>query len=129
MYNTTIQKKSIVVRRGDVFLVSLGEENGGSIQKGLRPCVVVQSERGNRHSPTTLVVPLSTKSRLDLPVHVLITNMDMKAGYIKTNSIALCEQIRVIDKENNIIRKIGEITSSSLQKIDISISVALGAFY
>ena len=48
-----------VVRRGDVFLVSLDPARGGEIQK-TRPCVVVSPDELNAYLRTFIVAPLTT---------------------------------------------------------------------
>lgn len=65
-----------------------------SEQNGIRPVVVIQNEMGNKHSPTVLVAPISTKRDKILRTHILIKQFDK----IRHNSIVLLEQIRVLDK-------------------------------
>lgn len=45
--------------RGNVVMVELysGERN---VQKGLRPCIVIQNNMGNKFSPTVIIAPLFT---------------------------------------------------------------------
>ena len=47
-------------RRGDVYLIDLPEPVN-HIQGGLRPCINIQNEMGNRYSPNLLVYPLTTQ--------------------------------------------------------------------
>lgn len=42
------------IKRGDIFLADLGE-GYGSEQGGIRPVLVVQNNKGNKHSHTLLV--------------------------------------------------------------------------
>ena len=44
------------VNQWGVYMVDLGE-GVGSIQGGVRPCLILQNAIGNAHSPTTLVAP------------------------------------------------------------------------
>lgn len=47
---------------------------------------------GNRFSPTSIVVPLTTKiKRIDLPTHIAML------GARLSQVMAMCEQVRVID--------------------------------
>ena len=48
------------IKRGDIYLVDLGD-NIGSVQKGERPAIVVQNDKGNKYSPTITVIPITTK--------------------------------------------------------------------
>lgn len=39
------------IQRGEIYLADLGE-GVGSEQKGIRPVLIVQNNRGNKYSPT-----------------------------------------------------------------------------
>ena len=79
-------------QRGDVVMIDVPLPTSGHIQAGNRPWIIVQNEMGNKYSPTSIVVPLTTKfKRLDIPTHVAITWGDLLP------SMAECEQVRVID--------------------------------
>ena len=59
-------------KKFDIFLVNLQEQNG-SVQKGFRPCMVVQNNYGNYYSPTIIVAGMtSVLKKLGLPTHVAI---------------------------------------------------------
>lgn len=97
------------MKRFEVYLCMLGE-NYGSEQGGARPCIIVQNDIGNTYSPTTIVVPMTSKmSKKHLPTHLLITD-----GGIDKPSFALCEQIKVIDKKR--VRKYLFTLSEKYQK-------------
>ena len=79
-------------QRGDVVMIDVPLPATGHVQAGNRPWVIVQNEKGNQYSPTTLVVPLTTKlKRLNLPTHVAITWANLQPSMVE------CEQVRVID--------------------------------
>ena len=42
------------IQRGEIYLADLGE-GVGSEQKGIRPVLIVQNNRGNKYSPTVTV--------------------------------------------------------------------------
>ena len=47
--------------------------NVGSEQLGIRPSVIVQNNSGNLHSPTVIVIPLTTEiKKLYIPTHKII---------------------------------------------------------
>jgi mRNA interferase MazF len=78
----------------------------GTEQAGVRPVLVVQIDRANTASPHTIIVPFTTRiQQALLPSHVLIS---AGIGGLTHDSVALCEQIRVIDKRR-IIRVLGHI--------------------
>ena len=111
------------MRRGDLYLVDL-ETQVGSEQSGLRPAVVIQNDKGNDHSPTTIICPITSKDKTELITHVSISpnNCD-----IIKESVVLCEQVRVIDK-TRLRRKLGCISNQKIideinKKLMISIGV------
>lgn len=61
----------MLIKRGDVFYSDLNPVVG-SEQGGIRPVLVVQNNVGNRHSPTIVVLPLSTAKKHYLPTHIHI---------------------------------------------------------
>lgn len=99
------------MHRGEIYLVDL---NGlvGSEQTGVRPAVIVQNDVGNTHSPTTIICPLTSKSKNMAATHV---SLDTSDAALKKESIVLCEQIRVVDK-TRVKKRLGEITNK--QKIE-----------
>ena len=52
----------MLIKRGDIFYADLNPVVG-SEQGGIRPVLVVQNNVGNRHSPTIVVLPLSTAKK------------------------------------------------------------------
>ena len=79
-------------QRGDVVLIDVPIPPSGHVQGGKRPWVIVQNNMGNQFSPTSIVVPLTTKlKRLEMPTHVAITWGDLQPSMVE------CEQVRVID--------------------------------
>ena len=71
------------LRRGDVFFADLGNKT--------RPWLVVQNDIGNAYSPRTIVVPLSTQKKKELPTHCIIC-----WGTIRP-SVVQCEEIRRVE--------------------------------
>lgn len=109
------------VKYGDIFLIDFDGAKY-SEQCGKRPAIVVSNDKGNQHSPTMLVVPLTTKNKKKLPTHLIIE--PEKSG-LKEISTALFEQVKVADKKR-IIKKIGRIDNSLIEKIKKSLTIAFG---
>ena len=111
-----------LIRRGDIFNANLPLKYG-SEQGGYRPVLIIQNDMGNRYSPTTLIAPLtSNTAKKLLPTHVYI---DAKEYSLIEDSIALLEQVRVIDKT----RLDGFITSLDeykMSEIDYALAVSVG---
>ena len=56
MENKNINGK---VQRGEIYLYDFGN-NGGSIQNGVRPALVVQCDEGNTASSTTIIAAMTS---------------------------------------------------------------------
>jgi len=108
------------VRRGDIFYADLNPVLG-SEQGGVRPVLVVQNDKGNRHSPTVVVVPLTSSDKGYLPTHVQIT----RAGGLRSDSIALCEQIRTVDRKR-LDGYIGHVDSDTMLAVDDALAASVG---
>lgn len=107
------------VVRGNIVLVDFGR-GMYSEQGGERPAVVVQNNIGNKHSTTTVVVPYTTKTKSNLPTHVFLS----KEHGTDRDSIAMAEQIRVVDKKR--IRKcLGKLSVTKMKEIDIALKEEL----
>lgn len=79
---------------GDIFYAEL--DGVGSEQRGYRPCLVLQNNKGNLHSPNLIVLPITSSiKRLDMPTHVLLRSADTG---LKKDSIVLCENPVSISK-------------------------------
>ena len=50
------------MQKYDVYYCDFGK-NLGSEQSGLRPCVILQNDKGNKYSPTTIVAPITTAAK------------------------------------------------------------------
>jgi len=96
-----------VVRRGDVFLVSLDPARGGEIQK-TRPCVVVSPDELNAYLRTFIVAPLTTGGH-PYPFRVPC-RFEGQAGYV------VIDQIRTVDRER-LARRLGKLPASTLGRI------------
>lgn len=82
------------VLRGEVYTANLdGIVSSNSMQKGVRPVIVVSNNKNNKYSPNVTVIALTTSmTKSKLPTHVEIKSTGR-------DSIALCECITTIDKE------------------------------
>lgn len=96
------------VKRYDIVQADLSGTIG-SEQGGIRPVLIIQNDIGNLHSPTTIVMPFSTRTykNPNQPTHTLIKK-SADTG-LKMDSVLLGEQMRVISNER-IKKKIGTVT-------------------
>lgn len=99
------------IKRYDIVQADLSGTIG-SEQGGVRPVLIIQNDVGNLHSPTTIVMPFSTKTykNPNQPTHTLIRK-SADTGLIM-DSILLGEQMRVISYQR-IKKKIGMVTDEN----------------
>jgi mRNA interferase MazF len=89
----------VVVRRFDVYLVSLDPTVGREIQKA-RPCLIISPDEMNRYIGTVIIAPMTTKGR-GYPTRVACT-FQGKRGQV------VLDQIRTVDK-SRLITRLGRI--------------------
>lgn len=109
------------IKRGCIVMVDLGNQVG-SVQSLVRPAIVVQNNKGNLYSTTTIVVPLTSKNRKSLPTHHILKKNDY--DFLHTDSIALCEQITTIS-EQQIKNVIGMMDSDVMSEIDRKLAISI----
>jgi mRNA interferase MazF len=110
----------VTVKRGDIFYADL-DPVLGSEQGGVRPVIIVQNNVGNTHSPTVIAVSLTSKNKAFLPTHVRIA----RTGGLRTASIALCEQVRTIDK-SRLDGYVGRISAEEQDAVNEALAVSMG---
>ena len=104
------------VKLGDIFYANLNPTIG-SEQDGTRPVLVVQNDKGNKYSPTIVIIPITSKlSKANIPTHVLLRNTKGLAH----ESIALVEQIRTLDKKR-LMKKIASASKEDLDAVKLAI--------
>lgn len=98
------------LKKYDIVIADFGEDEFAGEQAGVRPCVIIQNNTGNKHSCTTIVMALTTKiKKLRQPTHfLLIPGSD---NGLRQESMVLGECIRQISKER-IIGKIGSVENA-----------------
>lgn len=93
----------------------------GSEQGGPRPAVVLQNDVGNKHAPTVIIAPVTSKNKKsNLPTHVKLTS-----HFLERNSMVLLEQVNTIDK-SRIESYIGTLTNEEMKLIDKALRISLG---
>ena len=102
--------------RGDVYWVNLDPTKGSEINKS-RPCVLVGATPINKARRTVVVVPLSTSAKARPPIAIAVT-------CLKKEVVAICDQIRTVDK-TRLIKHAGTLSSSDINKLDDGIRQTL----
>ena len=122
-----MEKKYIEIKKFDVVFVNM-ESTIGSEQRGYRPAIIVQNDKGNYYSPNTIVMFCTTKKmEKPMPQHMVL-----KKGHFGFNkdTVLLGETITTISKER-IVKKIGHINNIHVQNqiLDIFLSNFSGKRY
>lgn len=95
MENKNISSK---VRRGEIYLYNFGN-NGGSIQSGVRPALVVQCDEGNAASNTTIIAAMTSIIKKQyLPSHIIL---DYRFG-LKDPSMVMLEQLKTVNHPTSL---------------------------
>jgi len=105
--------------RGQIYRVNLEPIKDSEQRDHAKPCVVLTVTAFNQRLHTVGVVPLTSSPRSLPPLVVSVPS----AG--KPQSMALCHQIRTIDK-CRIGKLIGRISPEDLKKIETAIRTVHG---
>lgn len=120
MYNE-IEREPSAVKRGQIWFADLGDSSGCE-QSGARPVLILQNDKGNFFSPTTIVAGITTKiAKKPLPTHVYVG----KDGGLVRESMVLLEQIRTLDKKR-LLNYIGEISEETMWRVERALCISLG---
>lgn len=111
------------VNRGEIYYADLSPVIG-SEQSGFRPVLIIQNDRDNETSPTTIVAAItSSKTKSQLPTHVTFT-----ADCLPYESTVLLEQVRTVDK-SRLTERLGKIDKNTMGAVDKAIVVSFGIKY
>jgi mRNA interferase MazF len=104
----------VTVRRGDIWLADLNPTRG-SEQAGMRPVLVFQNDMINPFTRTILAIPFTTNlMRARLPSCVRVPEGE---GGLSSESVALCHQMRVLDK-TRLERRLGSLTPQTMSDVE-----------
>ena len=106
-----MQKKDLSkIKWGEIYTCDLGNMKG-SVQCGVRPVLVVQTNKLNSNSPTVVVAVItSARKREDISSHIFLeTNCGLREP-----SMVMLEQMRTIDKAEELISYVGKVEDSEI---------------
>ncbi len=121
MLNRAITNRQQKIYRGEIYWCDLGE-NIGCEECKCRPAVIIQNQKGNDNSPTTIIAPI-TNATITLPVAIKINR---EIGSPITGTIDL-GQIRVVSK-GRLYRKIDKLTTSEQKAVDKALMLSVGLY-
>lgn len=104
------------VNQWGIYVVDLGDKDG-SVQNGVRPCLILQNAIGNACAPTTICLPITSSTTKSLiPPHYVLTKSDYPFFDYDTNTI-LCEQVTTIDVGKQVQKYLGMIKEKDKEPI------------
>ncbi len=110
-----------MIKRGEIYYADLSPVVG-SEQGGLRPCLVVQNDVGNKYSPCTIIAIITSRTtKAKLPTQCWIS----KTCGLRVDSMVECEQLRTIDK-SRLKQKVGEITEEEMKQVNKCLRISVG---
>ncbi|MCI0486596.1 MAG: type II toxin-antitoxin system PemK/MazF family toxin [Blastocatellia bacterium] len=112
----------MTVKRGEVWLTNLDPAQG-SEQAGTRPVLIFQNDSVSEFTTTVLGIPFTTNlRRASLPSCIAVEEGE---GGLASDSVALCHQLRVIDK-TRLQHKLGTVSNDTIARIEGSVLFTLG---
>ena len=122
------------VKRGEIYWVQFDPVKG-SEQGGLRPALVVQQDVGNRYSPTTVVVAIT--STIPPRPYPFVVVVEPTESSLPDRSAINCAQIATIQKDapgsrlrppkgGSQVRPLGRLTPQKMAEVDAALRYNLG---
>jgi len=119
--------KNFNPERGSVYLGDLGYFNSGSEIGSTRPLLVIQNDKGNRFSTTTIIIPISSKCRFTSKIHIPLKK---DLGF-KMDCELQIEQIRTISTQRLFVNggvpyKITKLPNYKMKEVENGLKLSLG---
>ncbi len=111
------------IKRGDIFLYDFGP-GAGSVQGRERPAIVLQNDKQNFRSPTTIIAPLTSKTskKRFMSAHIAVGT---EFGLLYDSQILL-EQLTTVNKRS-LGKWLGHVDDDQILKaIDHGLCKTLG---
>ena len=96
-----------------VFMASL-DPTRGSEQAGKRPVLVISRERINQLLPVVNVIPLTSRKSASRTIYPNEVLLPAGTAGLQFDSIALCYQVRTLDK-SRLEDDLGELSDTSVR--------------
>lgn len=108
-------------KRGDIFWTEFDPVAGCEMGK-TRPALVVQNDAGNRNSPTTIVVTITSRlAGRDYPFFVAVP-----PGVLSKPSVVNCAHIRTVDKARMKPGRVAVLDTETMSRVDDALRASLG---
>jgi mRNA interferase MazF len=120
----------IVPKRGEIYMTEMGT-NVGVEFKDYHPVLILQNDKGNLFSETTIVLPMTgieDGEKMDNSIHYKVTNYDLESkvrnGLDKSPSKIKLADITTIDKAR-LHTKVGKLKPIIMQTIERKVKTIL----
>jgi mRNA interferase MazF len=119
-----ISSGNMEIKRGDIVLANFNPAKGSEMSK-IRPCLIIQNDIGNKYSPNTIVLAITSKlPNKSYPTDVFLPK---EISDLEKDSVILCSHIYTFSIEDRIIKKISEIKNINIiSKINQALKTSLG---
>jgi mRNA interferase MazF len=112
----------MIIQRGELWYADLNPIRG-SEQAGQRPVLIFQNNAINPYTATVIAIPCTTNlRRAALPSCVRIP---AGGGGLVYDSVALCHQLRVLDR-TRLDRRLGMVSAETMELIEDCVLFTLG---
>jgi len=110
-------------RQGEVYLIKALKALGDTKK---RPAVIISMNLRNQYRENVLIVPFTSDlTSGETPTRILVPEGE---GGLKSDSLALCENISAVRKLYLDRAPYGSITPQSLARIQRAIQIAIGIY-
>jgi mRNA interferase MazF len=113
-----------MTKRGEIYLVNF-DPGRGSEQRGTRPALVIQNDRGNEFSEKTIVASMSTRRGPAYPFRVSVS---AKESGLSEHSEVLLDQVLTITQDR-LGRRLGHVAPATMEEIDRALHYSLGIVF
>jgi mRNA interferase MazF len=96
-----------VVKRGEIWLITLDPTVGGEIKKS-RPCVIVSPPELNQHLRTVIVAPMTSKG--------FVAPFRVPVAHAGTKGLVVLDQVRTVDKIR-LVKRLGVVNAKTLSSV------------
>ena len=110
------------LKRGMVIDVNLDPTLGSETGK-IRPCIIVTNDVYNERIPVIQVVPITAWSVKKAKIATNIEINPSNANGLSKKSVADCLQTRPIDHRHWLVRILGKLSLSDMERIDLSLKI------
>lgn len=80
----------------EIYICDLGDPKG-SMQGGIRPCIIISNKIACEVSPILHVIPITTKDKKYIKTHYYLSKLDYMS-ILDESGTALCENVIPINK-------------------------------